>query len=48
LLRKTNVLILLTILPLMLMVFWLIRVRSTNAFKRKSVPSSGDVYSLPT
>jgi hypothetical protein len=31
--RKSNVLILLTILPLMLLVFWLIRVRFTNLYK---------------
>lgn len=48
LLRKTNVLFLPSILPLILMIFWLFRVRFTNAYKRKSVPSSGDVYSLRT
>jgi hypothetical protein len=46
-LRNTNLLVLLTILPLILMMFWLIRVRSTNAYKRKPVPGSGDVHSLP-
>jgi hypothetical protein len=39
---------LLAALPLMLMIFWLIRVRFKNAYKRMSVPSSGDVHSLPT
>src|SRR5882724_2048273 len=39
---------LLAALPLLSMIFWLIRVRFTNAYKRKSVPGSGDVYSLPT
>jgi hypothetical protein len=37
---------LLSVLPLILMIFWLIRVRFTKVHKRKSVPSSGDVYSL--
>jgi len=46
-LRKTNVLFLPAILPLILMIFWLFRVRFTNAYKRKSVTSSGDVHSLP-
>jgi hypothetical protein len=39
---------LLAALPLLSMIFWLIRVRFTNAYKRKSVSGSGDVYSLPT
>jgi uncharacterized membrane protein len=47
-LRKTNVLFLPAILPLILMIFWLFRVRFANAYKRKSMPSSGDVYSLRT
>ena len=34
------------ILALLLMIFWLCRVRFTNAYKRKPVPSSGVVYSL--
>jgi len=41
-------LMLLAVLPLLLMIFWLIRVRFTNAYKRKSVPISGDVHSLLT
>ena len=47
-LRKTKVLFLPAILPLILLIFWLIRVRFTNAYKRMSVTSSGDVLSLPT
>jgi hypothetical protein len=39
--------LLLAALPLILMIFWLIRVRFKNGYKRKSVPS-GDVHSLPT
>jgi hypothetical protein len=48
LLRKTNVLFILGILPLILMIFWLFRVRFANAYKRKSAPSRGDLYSLGT
>jgi uncharacterized membrane protein len=48
LLRKTNVLFLPSILPLILMIFWLFRVRFTNAHKRKSMPRGGDVDSLRT
>jgi uncharacterized membrane protein len=47
-LRETHVLVLLGILPLILMVFWLIRVRFTNTYKRTSMPRRGAVYSLPT
>src|SRR6267142_2098466 len=39
---------LLAALPLIVMIFWLIRVRFTHAYKRKSVPISGDVHSLLT
>jgi hypothetical protein len=35
LMRKTGVLLFLSFLPLLLMVFWLLRVRLTNAFKQK-------------
>jgi hypothetical protein len=35
-------------LPLILMIFWLIRVRFKNAYERKSVTSSGGVHPLPT
>jgi len=47
-LRKTNVLFILAFLPLLLMIFWLFRVRFTNAYERKSTPRAGDVYSLRT
>lgn len=40
--------LLLAALPLILMIFWLIRVRFKNAYKSRSVPSSSDVHSLPT
>ena len=45
---KTNVLFILAILPLILLIFWLFRVRFTYAYKRKSMPRGADVYSLPT
>jgi len=44
--RRTNLLFIPGILPLVLMIFWLIRVRFTKAYKSKSVPSSGNVRSL--
>jgi len=37
LLRKTGVLLFLSFLPLMLMIFWLLRVRFTNTFKEKVI-----------
>jgi uncharacterized membrane protein len=47
-LRKTNVLFLPAILPLILLIFWLFRVLFTNAYKRKLESSSGEVHALPT
>jgi uncharacterized membrane protein len=47
-LLRPKVLLLLSVLPLILMVFWMFRIRFTNAYKRTSVPSSGDVYTLRT
>jgi hypothetical protein len=44
--RKTDVLFLPAFLPLILMIFWLIRIRFTNAYKRMPMPRGGDVYSL--
>lgn len=44
--RKTYMLLLLGILPLILMVFWLIRVRLTKAFKKKPIPGRLNVPSL--
>ena len=41
--RKTGMLVFLSFLPLLLMIFWMIRVRFTNAYKRKSMARSGDV-----
>jgi hypothetical protein len=45
---KTNVLFIPAILPLILLIFWLFRVRFTDAYKGKSMPRGADVYSLPT
>jgi hypothetical protein len=47
-LRETNVLIVPAILPLILLIFWLLRVRFTNVYKRKALLRGGDVYSLRT
>ena len=47
--RKSNVLLLLTILPLILLIFWLIRVRFTSAYKRRPLPLlPGEPYSVRT
>jgi len=44
--RKSNVLIFLTILPLVMLVFWLIRVRFTNIYNGDSLPPTPvDAYS---
>jgi uncharacterized membrane protein len=48
-LRKTNVLFIPAFLPLILMIFWLFRVRLTkNAYDAKSMPRARDGYSLQT
>jgi len=46
LMRKTGALLFLSFLPLMLMIFWLVRVRFANAYKRMSIPTSADAHSL--
>lgn len=45
--RNTNVLFIPAFLPLILMIFWLVRVRFANAYKRRSMAGANDVYSLP-
>ena len=45
---KTNVLFIPAILPLILLIFWLLRVRFTNAYKGMSIPRESDVYALRT
>jgi len=47
-LRKTYIILFLGVLPLLLMIFWVIRVRITNASQRKSMARAGDIYSLQT
>ena len=44
--QKIGLLYLLSFLPLILMVFWLIRVRLTKAAKKKPMPSNGDARSV--
>jgi hypothetical protein len=43
--RKSNVLIFLTILPLMLLIFWLIRVRFTKLYSGKPLLQTGEASS---
>jgi hypothetical protein len=45
--RKTGMLYFLSFLPLAMMIFWLIRVRLTGAYRRKPVMVKADVYSKP-
>ena len=45
-LRGSSVLFIPALLPLVLLIFWLFRVRLTNAYKGDSMPRGGDVYSL--
>ena len=47
-LRKTYIILFLGFLPLLLMIFWMIRVRVTSAGRRKSTVHAGGVYSLQT
>jgi hypothetical protein len=44
----TSLYLILTILPLILLIFWLVRVRFTNAYEGQSMPRGGDVYSVRT
>jgi hypothetical protein len=45
-LRKTGALSLMSFLPLVLMIFWLVRVRFTNAFKETSATGAHRAYPL--
>lgn len=45
-LRRTQVIFLLGIMPLLLMIFWLARVRLSKASKPSPLPSTGGVYSV--
>jgi hypothetical protein len=44
-LRKTGVLLFLSFLPLMLMIFWFVRVRFADAYKKMSIPSNDHAHS---
>jgi hypothetical protein len=44
--RKTGLLFFLSFLPLIVMIFWLIRVRITKADKKKVLPSAAGAYTL--
>jgi hypothetical protein len=46
--RRTGALVLLSLLPLILMIFWLFRVRLSKASRNKSAPGGSDIYSLST
>jgi hypothetical protein len=45
---STNLYLFLTLLPLLLLIFWLVRVRFTNAHKGESMPRGGGISSLRT
>ena len=47
-LQTTGVLYLLSFLPLLLMIFWLIRVRFKNAYEKKPLSGGGSIPSLQT
>jgi hypothetical protein len=47
-LRKTGVLIFLSLLPLGLLIFWIIRVRFTKAFQRTMMAQGREVNSVQT
>jgi hypothetical protein len=45
---STSLYLILTILPLILLIFWLVRVRFRNAYDGRSMPRGGDGHSLLT
>ena len=45
---STSLYLILTVLPLVLLIFWLVRVRFTNAHKKYSMPRAGDNSSIRT
>ena len=45
-LLRQPVLLFLAVLPLLLLIFWVVRIRFSNVVKRMRVPSQRDVYSL--
>ncbi len=44
--RRTGMLFVLSFLPLLLMIFWLVRVRFTRKYKPKPLPVAGQVYAV--
>jgi len=44
---STTLYLILTLLPLILLIFWLVRVRFTNAYNGKSMPGTGSTWSPP-
>jgi len=44
---STTLYLVLTQLPLILLIFWLVRVRFTNAYNGKSMPGAGSTWSPP-
>lgn len=47
-LLRQEVLLFLAVLPLLLLIFWVVRIRFSRAVKRMPAPSQTDVYPLPT
>src|SRR6266436_208289 len=45
---NTTLYLILTVLPLIVLIFWLVRVRFTNAYNGKSMPRGGEGHSLLT
>ena len=45
---RQEVLVFLAVLPLLLLIFWVVRIRFASAVKRMPAPSKTDAYSLPT
>jgi hypothetical protein len=46
-LRGSNVLLIPAFLPLVLLIYWLIRVRFPNAYQRTALPRQADAHSVP-
>jgi len=44
---STTLYLILTLLPLILLIFWLVRVRFANAYNGKSMPGAGSTWSSP-
>ena len=45
---RQEVLLFLAVLPLLLLIFWLVRVRFSSRYQASSAPTAGDVRSLPS